>query len=211
AICGASSARSPARTLITPAGKSLVAMISENVSAGSGFVGEARTTAQLPLKITGITSDTKASNDGSSGQITTTTPVGSGIVKLKCELATGFTAPKICVNLSVQPAKCTSRSIASVVSDDDVDLELLFERAISFCNSPWRISSISAARYKICPRRYALCFDQFGNAFRAARTASRKSFFEARQKLARSALPLPRAGKTRPFSPRTNLPPMKSL
>src|SRR2546423_10438521 len=95
AICGASYARSPVRRLITPGGKSLVAIISENVRAGSGFVGEAKTTAQLPLKITGITSDTKASSGGSSGHSTTTTPVGSGIVKLKCELATGFTAPKI--------------------------------------------------------------------------------------------------------------------
>src|SRR5438067_12368681 len=117
-MCGASSARSPAKTLITPGGRSLVAMISEKVSAASGFAVETSTTAQLPLKITGMTSETNASSGGSSGQITTTTPVGSGVVKLKCELATGFTAPKIWVNLSVQPAKCTSRSIASVVSDD---------------------------------------------------------------------------------------------
>ena len=33
-----------------------------------------------------------------------TTPVGSGMVKLKCEVATGFTDPRICENLSVQPA-----------------------------------------------------------------------------------------------------------
>ena len=46
----------------------------------------------------------KLKQRGSSGQMTTTTPVGSGIVKLKCELATGFTAPKIWPNLSVQPA-----------------------------------------------------------------------------------------------------------
>src|ERR1700719_3213630 len=101
---GTSSARSPASTLITPAGKSLVAMISENVSAGRGFVVETRTIAQLPLRITGVTSETNPRSDGSSGQITTTTPVGSGVVKLKCELATGFTAPKIWLNLSVQPA-----------------------------------------------------------------------------------------------------------
>src|SRR5882672_303845 len=104
AMCGASSARSPARILITPGGKSLVAIISENVSAGSGFVVDTRTTAQLPLKITGATSETNASSAGSSGQMTTTTPVGSGVVKLKCELATGFTDPKIWLNLSVQPA-----------------------------------------------------------------------------------------------------------
>jgi hypothetical protein len=74
------------------------------VSVGSGFVAETSTTAQLPLKITGATSETNPSSDGSSGQITTTTPVGSGIVKVKCELATGFTVPKIWPNLSVQPA-----------------------------------------------------------------------------------------------------------
>src|SRR5690348_15324853 len=110
AMCGASSARSPARMLITPPGKSLVAIISENVSAGRGFVSDTTTTTQLPLKITGITSETNASNGGSSGQTTTATPVGSGVVKLKCDEATGFTAPNTCVNLSVQPAKCTRRS-----------------------------------------------------------------------------------------------------
>src|SRR6266851_2187075 len=68
---GASSARSPASRLITPGGKSLVAIISENVSAGSGLVEETSTTAQLPLKITGITSETNASSGGSSGQMTT--------------------------------------------------------------------------------------------------------------------------------------------
>src|SRR4030095_5987323 len=98
-MCGASSARSPASTLITPPGKSLVAMISEKVSAGSGLVGETSTIAQLPLRITGMTSDTNPSNGGSSGQITTTTPVGSARVKLKTQLATGFTAPKIWVKL----------------------------------------------------------------------------------------------------------------
>jgi len=48
--------------LITPAGKSLVAIISENVSVGSGFVAETSTTAQLPLKITGATSETNSSS-----------------------------------------------------------------------------------------------------------------------------------------------------
>ena len=58
----------------------------------------------LPLRITGATSETSASSGGSLGQTTTTTPVGSGEVKLKCELATGFTELKIWLNLSVQPA-----------------------------------------------------------------------------------------------------------
>ena len=90
--------------MITPPGRSLVAMISEKVSAGSGCVAEVSTTAVFPLRMTGATSETSASSGGSLGQTTTTTPVGSGMVKLKCELATGFTALKIWLNLSVQPA-----------------------------------------------------------------------------------------------------------
>src|SRR4051795_12591373 len=98
---GASSARSPANMLITPPGRSLVATISEKVSAGSGRVVDGRTIAVLPAIITGATNDTIATSDGSSGQMTTTTPVGSGTVKLKCELATGFTALNSWLNLSV--------------------------------------------------------------------------------------------------------------
>ena len=95
----------PAKSLLsTPPGKSLVAIISEKVSAGRGDVAEARTTAVLPLRITGTVSETSARSEGSLGQMTTTTPVGSGMVKLKCELATGFTALKIWLNLSVHPA-----------------------------------------------------------------------------------------------------------
>ena len=69
-------------------------MISENVSAASALVVDAKTTAQLPLKITGATNETRPSKAGLSGQSATTTPVGSGVVKLKCELATGLTEPK---------------------------------------------------------------------------------------------------------------------
>jgi len=45
----------------------------------------------LPERMTGASKETNASSAGSSGQTITTTPVGSGKVKLKCELATGFT------------------------------------------------------------------------------------------------------------------------
>src|SRR5437870_11821061 len=103
-MCGANSVAFPERILTTPPGKSLVAMISEKVRAGSGLVAEARMTAQFPLRITGATNETNVSSGGSLGQMTTATPVGSGDVKLKCELATGFTALKIWPNLSVQPA-----------------------------------------------------------------------------------------------------------
>src|SRR2546423_423138 len=96
--------RSPARIFTTPPGRSLVAIISENVNAGSGLRIDASTTAVFPARITGAINETSASSGDSSGQTTTTTPVGSGTVKLKCELATGFTAPKTELNLSVHPA-----------------------------------------------------------------------------------------------------------
>src|ERR1019366_784802 len=91
AMCETSSARLPVRMFTTPPDKSLVARISANVAADSGNFSEATTMAALPLKITGATSETSASNDGSSGASTTTTPVGSGVVKLKCDDATGLT------------------------------------------------------------------------------------------------------------------------
>src|ERR1035437_5068500 len=96
AMCGTSSARLPVNTFTTPPGKSLVARISANVAAGSGYLSDATTIAVLPLKITGATSVTSATSEGSSGASTTTTPVGSGVVKLKCDEATGFTLPKTC-------------------------------------------------------------------------------------------------------------------
>src|ERR1700679_2552371 len=115
-MCGTSSARLPVRMFTTPPGRSLVARISAHVAAGSGNFSDEITITALPLKITGATSDTSASNDGSSGASTTTTPVGSGVVKLKCDEATGFTLPKTGAYLSVQPAKCTSRSMGGAPS-----------------------------------------------------------------------------------------------
>src|SRR5579871_5217117 len=103
-MCGASSARLPVKIFTTPPGRSLVARISANVAAGNGNFSEATTTAALPLRITGATRDTSPNSGGSSGASTTTTPVGSGVVKLKCDVATGFTLPNTCEYLSVQPA-----------------------------------------------------------------------------------------------------------
>src|SRR5207244_11405254 len=131
AMCGTSSARLPVRILTTPPGKSLVARISANVAAGNGNFSDATTITALPLKITGAMSETSASNDGSSGVNTTTTPCGSGVVKLKCDDATGFTLLKTWEYLSVQPAKCTSRSIASVTSRFAFAALTFVERAIS--------------------------------------------------------------------------------
>src|ERR1051325_8467098 len=104
-MCDASSARRPVNRLATPPGRSLVARISAKVAAGRGNVSDATTAAVFPLRITGATSETSASKDGSSGARTTTTPEGSGMVKLKCDVATGFTLPNTCEYLSVQPAQ----------------------------------------------------------------------------------------------------------
>ncbi len=52
----------------------------------------------------GEITDTSPNNGLASGANTETTPVGSRILKLKCELATGFTEPNTCRYLSVQPA-----------------------------------------------------------------------------------------------------------
>src|SRR2546428_14165481 len=104
-MCVNKSARLPVRILTTPAGRSLVAKISEKASAGNGKISEAMTTAALPLKITAEVSATNGNIGGSSARTTTTTPVGSGVVKLKWGEATGLTLPKIWQYLSVQPAK----------------------------------------------------------------------------------------------------------
>jgi hypothetical protein len=105
ATCGASSLRLPASTFTTPGGMSLVATISQTSMQAAGCLSDATTTAVLPVRITGASSEIMASRGGWSGTTMATTPVGSGIVKLKCGELTGFTEPKTCDNLSVHPAK----------------------------------------------------------------------------------------------------------
>src|SRR5690606_20043806 len=106
---GASSARYPVRTLTTPPGRSEVASTSASVIAGSGAGSDATTTAVFPATITGATTDTSASSGG-SGATTATTPVGSGVEKLKNGPDTGFAAPATAVSLSAHPAYQTQRS-----------------------------------------------------------------------------------------------------
>jgi hypothetical protein len=76
---------------------------------GSGLVLDANTIAVFPLRITGAINETSARSAGSSGQMTTTTPVGSGMVKLKCELATGFTEQDLTELIS--PSRVMHQSI----------------------------------------------------------------------------------------------------
>src|SRR3954451_10578316 len=110
---GASSARWPVRMLTTPPGKSDVASTSASVTATSGRA--ATTTHVLPVTIAGATTETKPSS-AESGATIPTTPVGSGVEKLKNGPATGFAEPVTAATLSAQPAYQTHRSMAASTS-----------------------------------------------------------------------------------------------
>ncbi len=109
---GTSSARCPVRTLMTPPGTSDVASTSVRVTAGSGRVSDASRTTALPLTSGGASRDTSPRSDDVSGATTPTSPVGSGIVKLKYGAATGLDEPRTWAILSAQPAYQTQRSMA---------------------------------------------------------------------------------------------------
>ena len=66
----------------------------------------------MPVTSGGASRLTSPSSDEVSGATTPTTPVGSGIVKLKYGAATGFDEPRTWAILSAQPAYQTQRSIA---------------------------------------------------------------------------------------------------
>ena len=106
-------AAEPVRMLTTPPGTSEVASTSENVTAGSGRSYDDTTTTVLPVTIAGATTLTSPSSDDSCGARTATTPVGSGVERLKNGPATGLAPPTTWVILSAQPAYQTRRSIAS--------------------------------------------------------------------------------------------------
>ena len=78
----------------TPPGTSEVASTSASETAGSGDASLASTTAVFPPTIAGASRETSPSSDWSLGATMPTTPVGSGIVKLKYGPATGFDAPE---------------------------------------------------------------------------------------------------------------------
>src|SRR5213592_2968664 len=136
--------------LTTPPGTSAVASASESSIAASGLVSDATTTAVLPPTITGASRETSPSSAGSSGARTPTTPVGSGIVKLKYGAATGFAPPSTCGSLSAQPAYQTQRSTLRSTSAS---------LSVTRARSPTRASSISAMRYSTWPRLYAVIID----------------------------------------------------
>src|SRR5690348_4103118 len=112
ASTGMSSYLKPVRRLTTPPGTSDVARTSVSVTAGSGRVSDAITTTALPATTGGASRDTSPRSDDVSGATTPTTPLGSGIVKLKYGAATGFDDPSTWAILSAQPAYHTHRSMA---------------------------------------------------------------------------------------------------
>src|SRR5262245_63622653 len=110
---GASSLVDPVRTFTTPPGTSEVARTSVSVTAASGLLSLARTTAVFPPTMAGATRETSPSSAGSSGATMPTTPVGSGMVKSKYGPATEFTVPATWPILSDHPAYHTHRSTAA--------------------------------------------------------------------------------------------------
>src|SRR5262249_41002185 len=83
----------PVSRFTTPPRTSEVASTSENVTAGSGRSYDDTTTQVLPETITGATTETRPSSEDSCGASTATTPVGSGVDRLKNGPATGFALP----------------------------------------------------------------------------------------------------------------------
>ena len=81
---------------ITPPGKSEELSTSANVTAQSGLEKEGSTIQVSPPAITGAITETIPIREEFCGAIRDTTPVGSGVEKLKCEEATGFTELNIC-------------------------------------------------------------------------------------------------------------------
>src|SRR5262245_1420558 len=134
---GASSSRWPVRMLTTPLGTSAVASTSPSSTAASGCGSEATTTVAFPPTIAGARRETSPSSAGSSGARIPTTPVGSGMVKLKYGPATGFVPPITCASLSAQPAYQTRRSTDRSTSASPEQ---------SCARSERRASSISAMR-----------------------------------------------------------------
>src|SRR4051794_41520108 len=110
---GPTVAAEPVRMLTTPPGTSEVARTSANVTAGSGRSYDDTTTTVLPVTIAGATTLTRPSSEDSCGASTATTPVGSGVERLKNGPPTGLALPITWVTLSAHPAYQTRRSMAS--------------------------------------------------------------------------------------------------
>src|SRR5215831_26159 len=124
-----------------------VASTSANAIDGSGRFSLASTTAVLPVTMTGARTLTSPSKLDCGGATTTTTPVGSGTLKLKYGPATGFAAPATCATLSLQPAYQTQRSMAAATAVSAWPRRSPSAVATSAVNCAIRPSISSATRY----------------------------------------------------------------
>src|SRR4029453_12459041 len=154
----------------------------------------ARMTVVLPDTTAGASLEIRPSRALSPGAAIPTTPVGSGIVKLKYGPATGLVAPRSWPILSAHPAYQTQRSIEA-----STPLGGSFAPASASSDSNWdrRPSINSATRYRIWPRLYAVLPAHSGWAARAAPAARGP---------ARSAPAPARADGRRGRTPRTSAP-----
>src|SRR6478609_6284979 len=214
ASVGARSAVRPESRLTTPPGTSEVASTSPSDSAGSGARSAAATTTVLPVAIAGATTDTRPSSEKpypACGASTPTTPVGSGVDRLKNGPATGLAPPATCATLSVQPAYQTQRSTAASTSAAAFFAPTPSAAATSAANCSRRPSSISATRYSTWPRLYAVVPAQPLTAARAASTASRASLRVPSGAFASHWSFVSVTSYTRPLSERGNFPPTYSL
>lgn len=100
----------------------------------------------LPVAITGAITETRPRNEDSWGARTVTTPVGSGVDRLKNGPATGLAPPTTWAILSVQPAYQTQRSTAASTWAAAFDFDRPSASATSRANWSRRPSSISATR-----------------------------------------------------------------
>ena len=96
--------------------------------------------------MTGASTLTRPSRLESAGAIVTTTPVGSGTLKLKYGPATGLAAPATWATLSLQPAYQTQRSMAADTTASAFARPQALGAATSAANWAARPSIISATR-----------------------------------------------------------------
>ena len=123
-----------------------MASTSANVTAGRGRSYDETTTTVLPVTAAGATTLIRPSSDDSWGARTATTPVGSGVERLKNGPATGLALPTTWVILSAHPAYQTRRSMDSSTTLSARDAVSPSDWRTAATNWGRRSSMISATR-----------------------------------------------------------------
>ena len=174
-----------------------MARTSVRVTAGSGRVSEVSSTTALPLTSGGASRDTRPSSDEVSGATTPTTPVASGMVKLKYGRRDRVAAAQDLGDL-VGPAGVPDPAVDGPVDERPGARRRRRPRPRRPRRRTGRAGPPSARPRGTGPGRgsWRSCAAQPGWALRAARTASRRSLRDARQALA-SGVPSARADEVR--------------